>query len=150
MNSPSIPTATPAPMASGSLPLFQHIRASSLTLEQAVAALKTAIEAADVWVLHEIDPQALLRRGGIEIEPARQLLFFHPRYMKRLLDADPAAVLEAPLKFAVLTEGGRLVARWYDPVQSFARYGVGALDELAGELAALCEQIADEALGSAS
>jgi len=128
---------------------FQRSRDSSLAVETVVAALKRAITAADVWVLHEIDPQALLRRGGIEIAPARQLLFFHPRYMKRLLDADPAAGLEAPLKFLILTDGPGVVVRWFDPVASFGRYGNEALRSLGLELSALCEQVADAALADA-
>jgi uncharacterized protein (DUF302 family) len=111
-----------------------------------VTALKAAIESADLWLLHEIDPQALLRRGGIAIGPARQLLFFHPRYMKRLLDAEPAAILEAPLKFALLTDAAGVVVRWYDPVRTFRRYGNVALDALAAELSALCSRIIDSGL----
>jgi uncharacterized protein (DUF302 family) len=129
-----------------SSPNFQRSRNSSTSLETVVAALKSATTAADVWVLHEIDPQALLRRGGIEIAPARQLLFFHPRYMKRLLDADPAAGLEAPLKFLILTDGTGAVVRWFDPVASFGRYDNEALRSLGLELSVLCQQIADAAL----
>ena len=125
---------------------FQHSRLSSLSLDTVVTALRASVEAADLWVLHEIDPQALLRRGGIEVEPARQLLFFHPRFMKRLLDADPAAVLEAPLKFATLTDGQQTLVRWYDPGYSFGRYHNSGLDILGVELAALCHQIVDSAL----
>ena len=126
-------------------PPFQKARKTTASVDAAVVALKSAIIAADVWVLHEIDPQALLHRGGIEIGPARQLLFFHPRFMKRLLDAEPAAGLEAPLKFLVLPEGPDVVVRWYDPLQSFSRYGVPALSALGVELSALCEQIAEAA-----
>ena len=127
---------------------FQQARRLATPLEEVVSALKTAIAAADVWVLHEIDPQALLHRGGIEIAPARQILFFHPRYMKRLLDAEPAAVLEAPLKFAVLSDGAEVIVRWYDPRHSFNRYGDPTLRTLGRDLAQLCDGIAAQALGS--
>ncbi|MBV9459518.1 MAG: DUF302 domain-containing protein, partial [Bradyrhizobium sp.] len=94
------------------------------------------------WVLHEINPQMLLHRGGYEISPARQILFFHPRLMARLLEADAAALLEAPLKFAVIGfPGGRTQLRWLDPRQAFARYGSTALSELGDELAGICEDI---------
>jgi len=93
-----------------------------------VARLHLAIEAADFWVLHETDPQALLLRGGCAIGPARQILFFHPRFMVRLLAADPAALLEAPLKFGVIElSAGNVMLRWADPAAAFARYGNRAL-----------------------
>ncbi|WP_293372843.1 DUF302 domain-containing protein [Phenylobacterium sp.] len=137
-------------MTVSSAPVFQQVRRISEPLEAVVDALKAAIVAADVWVLHEIDPQALLKRGGIDIARARHLLFFHPRYMKRLLDADPAAVLEAPLKFAIVTEDTGLVVRWYDPAAAFDRYGNPDLKVLGAQLSRLCDRIAANALGDAS
>jgi uncharacterized protein (DUF302 family) len=109
--------------------------------------LRAAIVAADLWVLHEIDPQTLLSRGGFSILPARQVLFFHPRYVARMLSADPAALLEAPLKIALLEmpQGGSRL-HWLDPAAAFSRYGNPALTELGKELAALCEKIVAAAL----
>jgi hypothetical protein len=43
---------------------FQRPRICALPLADVVARLRQAIEAADLWVLHEIDPQMLLRQGG--------------------------------------------------------------------------------------
>jgi uncharacterized protein (DUF302 family) len=121
---------------------FQHARSTTLPVEQVVTRLKQAIVAADLWVLHEINPQMLLHRGGYAIGPARQILFFHPRLMSRLLAADSAALLEAPLKFAVIGFGeGRTELRWPDPRQAFARYSSPALAALGEELASLCEGI---------
>jgi uncharacterized protein (DUF302 family) len=89
---------------------FQRVRMSRLPLADAVSRLRDAITANDVWVLHEIDPQMLLRKGGYAIAAARQILFFHPRLMARLLTADVAALIEAPLKFAVTELGNGGVA----------------------------------------
>jgi len=126
---------------------FLRTRATALPFEEVVTRLKAAIEAADLWVLHEIDPQALLRRGGFDIPPARQLLFFHPRYMVRLLSAAPSAVLEAPLKFATLEADQEVVVRWFDPGAAFGRYDSDALKALGVELSTLREAIAAQALG---
>lgn len=104
--------------------------------------LKERIVAADLWVLHEINPQMLLHRGGYDIGPALQILFFHPRLMSRLLTADSAALLEAPLKFALIGfPAGRTELRWLDPRKAFARYGSPALAALGDELAGVCEGI---------
>lgn len=121
---------------------FQQTRSTTLPVEEVVARLKAGIVAADLWVLHEINPQMLLHRGGYDIGPARQILFFHPRLMSRLLAADSAALLEAPLKFAVIGfTGGRTELRWLDPSGAFARYGSPALTALGEELASICDDI---------
>jgi uncharacterized protein (DUF302 family) len=127
---------------------FQRIRNSTFPVEETVTRLKQAIIANSLWVLREINPEMLLARGGYDIGAGRQVLFFHPGLMARLLAADPSALLEAPLKFAIVVLPDRTVTvRWLDPVQSFARYESTALTVLARELSALCDRIADAALG---
>ncbi len=124
---------------------FQHVRIIVQPLPSVVERLRQGIETAGLWVLHEINPQAILERGGHTIAAARQILFFHPDLMVRLLRADPAALLEAPLKFAVMAmPDGTCTVRWLDPAAAFARYNSTALAELGRELAALCEKIAIE------
>jgi uncharacterized protein (DUF302 family) len=126
---------------------FQKSRVTTLALSTLVAHLRDAIEAANLWVLHEIDPQALLKRGGYRIAAARQVLFFHPRYVARLLGADPSALLEVPLKFVMLElPDGTVALRWSDPAALFARYRSSALENLGRELSDLCDQIVDVSL----
>ena len=121
---------------------FQHSRMVSGTVLDIVAQLRKAIEAADLWVLHEIDPQMLLARGGFGIEAARQILFFHPAIMARLLAADSSALLEAPLKFALTDAGdGKVMIRWSDPIATFARYGNEELAQLGHNLTETCDRI---------
>ena len=127
---------------------FQRIRTCALSVPDVATLLLEGIEAADLWILHEIDLQMLLRWGGYAISPAREILFFHPRFMARLLVADPAAFLEVPLKFAILelADGG-VVTRWADPAAAFARYQNPALADLGRELAQICDEIVARALG---
>ncbi len=121
---------------------FQRSEASALPFGDTVAGLRKQIEAAGLWVLHEIDPQAVLQRAGRTIGPARQILFFHPDPMVRLLQADQAALLEAPLKLAVLAlPDGSVAVRWLDPAAAFGRYGNPALAALGQDLAERCERI---------
>jgi uncharacterized protein (DUF302 family) len=121
---------------------FQHTQTTAIPFEAALARVRQAIEAAGLWVLHEIDPQAVLQRGGYEIGPARQILFFHPDLMVRLLQANPAALLEAPLKLAVLRQpDGHTMIRWHDPAAAFGRYGNPILTEMGQNLASRCGQI---------
>ena len=124
-------------------PHGQHLVISALHFEETVARLKRALQDQDLWLIHEIDTRMLLRRGGYDIPATRQLLFFHPRYMARLLSAAPAAIVEAPLKLVVMqtpagadTQAGAVFVRCPDPRAMFGRYdGLAALGE---ELSSLC------------
>jgi uncharacterized protein (DUF302 family) len=130
---------------------FGHVRICALPVATVIERLRHSIEAAGLLVLHEIDPQAILGRAGLKIDAARQLLFFHPRLMARLLRADPAALLEVPLKFAVMAlADGTVSVRWLDPTGAFGRYGNAALAELGRELAGIFEAIAADALGAST
>jgi len=121
---------------------FQHARIVTLPFEEVLTRLRQAIEAVGLWVLHEIDPQKVLQRGVYDIGHARQILFFHPDLMVRLLQANPAALLEAPLKVAVMQQpDGTVTIRWHDPAVAFGRYGNPVLAELGQDLASRCEQI---------
>ncbi len=130
---------------------FQKSQTSVLSVAEIVPRLRAAIEQAGFWVLHEIDPQMLLRRGGFNIGPARQVLFFHPRFVVKMLQADPASLLEAPLKIAMIEQSnGSTVLRWQDPTAAFARYGSAELADTGRELAKLCNLIVEMAIGEVS
>jgi uncharacterized protein (DUF302 family) len=126
---------------------FQHLRIVDLSFDDVLARLRKAIQNEDIMVLHEVDAQAILGKSNYKIGPARQILFFHPRIMARLLHGDTSALLEAPLKFSVIGSGDKVFVRWQDPAPNFARYGSETLTELGNELSAVCKRIADAALG---
>ena len=46
-------------------------------------------------------------RAGLRIPPFRQVMAFHTRYMRTILERDPAAAVEAPLKVVVRQDGRR-------------------------------------------
>jgi|SRR5690348_240039 hypothetical protein len=121
---------------------FQRSSMHALPFGDVVTRLEAGIEAADLWVLDEIDPQMLLRKGGYAIGKARQILFFHPKYVARILSTNPAALIEAPLKFVILELAPAQVSlRWFDPVCSFDRYNHPALTSLGSELSGVCLDI---------
>lgn len=128
---------------------FQHLKICNLPFDVILERLREAIRTEDLMVLHEIDPQAILARSNYVIGRARQLFFFHPRLMARLLAADPSAVLEVPLKFSIVAGAQDHVSvRWLDPAASFARYGQSALEHLGHELAEICLRIVSRALNT--
>ena len=112
-----------------------HLKVTSrYGFEETLQRLRQAINDADLWVIHEIDPQALLRRGGFAVTSLRQLLWFHPRFMARLLHADPGAVPEVPLKLVVSAESNGVAVRALNPVLVFSPYT---------ELAAMADELLD-------
>jgi uncharacterized protein (DUF302 family) len=95
-------------------------------------AAREAIFNSGFLLLHEINPQAILGSQGIVTGKIRQLLFFHPAYMKQLLDSAPAAVIEVPLKL-VLQEvaDGETMLSYFDPALHLQGYaGLEALQEV--------------------
>jgi uncharacterized protein (DUF302 family) len=143
-------SVTYAPAGSRALD-FQRVATTTMTFEEVLPRLRAGIEEAGLWLLHEVNPQELLMRGGFNIRPARQLLFFHPRFMARILHHDPSALLEAPLKVAVI-EGptGRTMIRWFDPAAAFGRYANNDLTELGEELAEMCRFVVQHAVPDAT
>ena len=114
----------------------QKVVTSVLGFEATLERLKLALAEQDLWVIHEINPQMLLERGGYSILPARQLLFFHPRYAARLLAGDLNAIAEIPLKLIILQmPDGSVTVRHNDVIVLFERYP--KLAALAGELAGI-------------
>ncbi len=90
--------------------------------------------------------QKVLARGGYAIQEGRQILFFHPRLLARMLEIDPAALLEAPIKFAVMQMGkGETTIRWIDPAAAFARYGNPKIAKLGLDLSKTCHALAEAA-----
>ncbi|GAA0707640.1 DUF302 domain-containing protein [Dokdonella soli] len=138
------PSATIRYATPSTQPGFQREAVSALSFDDTLAQLKQRLAAEDLWLIHEIDPQKLLQRAGHEMGPARQLLFFHPRYMLRLLATDPAALIEAPLKLALLeSPDGTVRLRWFDPLASLDRYGHPDLRTLAREFHTLYARLLD-------
>jgi uncharacterized protein (DUF302 family) len=126
--------------APASSPPFHSVVVSVLDFEATVSRLKQAITDMDLWLISEVNPQMLLERGGYAIRPARQLFFFHPRYLVRLLSADPAAVVEIPLKLVVLQmPDGSVSVRHHQVKEVLSRYR--GTSELAAELAEISSKL---------
>ena len=125
-------------------PAFQHALATPLSFDGALKVIRAVLAERDLWIIHEIDPQMLLARGGYRIERTRQILFFHPRYMVRLLGADPSALVEAPLKIVIVESAGAVTLRWSLPETLFEKYENEQLTQLGRELAAVYATIGAE------
>lgn len=121
---------------------------SSIVLEQpfdtVLSNAREAIFNHGFLLLHEINPQAILATQQIITGPIRQLLFFHPVYMKQLLDHDPTAVIEVPLKLVLrATDRGDTMLTYHHPALQLQGYaGLEALGKvLQAKMEAIVEQL---------
>jgi uncharacterized protein (DUF302 family) len=115
-----LPVAYAEPLAP--LP-SKGFQVSAFPFEETLERLRTALREEDLWLIHEIDPQMIVKRGGYLIGPTRQLLFFHPRFMVQLLHGNPHALVEVPMKVAI-TEwpDGRVSVRHPEIESALAAY----------------------------
>ncbi len=113
---------------------------SRFGFDETIARLTAAIAQEQFLLVHTINTQQILQAHGINVRPVKQLLYFRPDYMERVLKANPAAVIEAPLKFVVAENSAGLVAvRYISPVYLFERYE--GLVELGDTLKPIVERI---------
>lgn len=52
-------------------------------------------------LLHEIDTKTIVAKHGVQISSLKQLLFFHPTYIKLILSQDHLAINEIPIKIVI-------------------------------------------------
>ncbi|RWA73551.1 DUF302 domain-containing protein [Mesorhizobium sp.] len=121
---------------------FQRAITIPLDFDATLETIRAILAELDLWIIHEIDPQMLVARAGYSIARTRQILYFHPRYMIRLLGADPSALPEVPLKIVVLEAKDRVRVSWPIPEALFERYGNADLMGLAREFASIYAAIA--------
>ena len=53
--------------------------------ETVYTQLKENILAEGFLILHEIDTQSIVSKHGIIIKPLKQILFFHPNYIQKIV-----------------------------------------------------------------
>ncbi len=121
-------------------PDFLVTTPSAHGFDDTVEYLKAAIEKENLMVVHEINAQQMLRMVGLRTGGMKQILFFHPRYMKQIVEANPNGTIEPPLKIAVMERpDGKVMVRYVNPSYQFGRYE--NLDEIGKELKQLVERI---------
>ncbi|MBK9089045.1 MAG: DUF302 domain-containing protein [Holophagales bacterium] len=109
--------------------------ASTLSFDEAVAAVRAALAAEGFGVLTEIDVQATLKKKlDVDREPYLILGACHPPSAHRALTAAPEVGVLLPCNVTVSVEGGTTVLRAMDPSAV-----MGLVD--APELASVGEEI---------
>lgn len=127
------------------LPESQVMVPSAYDFSDTVELLTAAIEEQNMMVLKTIDAQKMLKMVNKQVGGMKQLLFFHPRYMKRIIEINPQGTIEPPFKIAVMERSdGKVMVKYIKPSSLLGKYA--GLAELGVELDGIVEQIATSVL----
>jgi uncharacterized protein (DUF302 family) len=89
---------------------------SKYNFGETVDILQGAIEEQNLMVIHVIDGQRMLRMAGKETGGMKQIFYFHPKYMKRVMEANKDAMIQIPLKLIVMEmPNGKTAVRYFMP-----------------------------------
>lgn len=83
----------------------------------------------------------MLRLVGLRTDGMRQILFFHPRFMKQFVETNRNGGIVPPLKILVMERpDAAVMVRYHDPADLFRPYE--GLDAVASELRTVVQRIA--------
>nr|WP_288935722.1 DUF302 domain-containing protein [uncultured Allomuricauda sp.] len=109
---------------------------------QVYDTLKKRIVEHGFLLLHEIDTQAIVAKHGVSIPQLRQLLFFEPKYIAQIMENDPLAINDIPLKLVLQEIDAQTTQLSFkNPVGSLQDYGLKP--EMAEELLERVKRIVD-------
>ncbi len=109
------------------------------SFDKTVTKLKKAITASKMVIVKQVPYTKMIAMVGVKAEKTVGLEIFHPRYGKVIYSNDKDAMLEAPMRFLVRDEGGKVSIRYYQPSTVLAGYN--GLSKLGAELDAVFEKI---------
>lgn len=123
-------------------PQFQVTVPSKYDFNDTVDLLKTAIEEQNLMVITELDIQQMLRLVGVQRKGMKKVYFFHPSFMKRIMEANKHATAEPPLKIDIMeAPNGKVMVRYINPSYIFGPYE--GLEEISKELETSLRQIVE-------
>lgn len=116
-----------------------------------LADLRDAVRVEEMGLVTEAGPTETAASRGETIPGNRVIGVFRNDFAVTIIRANPAAMIEAPVRFMVMEEpDGTATLAWKTPTAVFAPYmeaGGEALQETAAELDAIFETIAERAAG---
>jgi uncharacterized protein (DUF302 family) len=119
------------------------VRMSKYSFSETVDILKGAIEEQNLMVIHVIDGQKMLRMAGKEVKGMKQVFYFHPKYMRKVMEANKEAGIQIPFKFIIMEKpNGKVVVRYFMPSTLLNTYK--GEEAIAKELDGLVSKIVNE------
>ena len=119
------------------------ITVSKYSFNETVDLLQGAIEEQNLMVLLTVDAQKMLRMAGKKVKGMKQIFYFHPQYMRRVMEANKYATIQIPLKFIVMERpDGKTILRYFMPSKLLGSYK--GVEPIARELDELVNNIIKE------
>ncbi|MDO4695047.1 MAG: DUF302 domain-containing protein [Eikenella sp.] len=91
-----------------------HTVGSRYGFDDTVSRLQNAFQIKGMTVFAVIDHQAAARENGLEMQPAKVIVFGTPKAGTPLMVKDPAFALQLPLRVLVTENGGRVEVVYND------------------------------------
>jgi uncharacterized protein (DUF302 family) len=110
-------------------------KVSHRSVSHTVARLTELIEAKDLKLFSVIDQRAEALEVGLELRDTTLVIFGSPLQGTPVMDAEPLAALDLPLKVLVWDDKGTTRVTYYSPDSIATRFGLGS--GIAGNFAGL-------------
>ena len=115
---------------------------SKYSFSETVDMVKNSIENQNLMVISEIDGQKMMRMAGKQTKGMQQIFFMHPKYMRKVIEANKMAGIQIPLKLIVMENDNGVMIRYFLPSTILKQYK--GTEEVAGELDGLIANIIAE------
>ena len=118
-------------------------RRSGYSVEESVRRLEGLLESKAIKLFASVDHSGEAERAGLAMRPTKLLIFGNPAAGTPVMQAEPSAALDLPLKILVWEDQeGAVWLSWNDPEYLAERHGIpaelvknlGAAAALAGSL----------------
>ena len=123
------------------------IRRSAHDVASTVELLTAALDRLGVTVFATIDHAAGARQAGLALDDEVLLVFGSPAVGTELMQADPRAGLDLPLRMLIWSQAGTTNIAFRDPRGMADDHDLAAHVEVLGNLGGLLERLAAEVAG---
>lgn len=100
--------------AGGEQAPVSHALDSRYGFDDTVARLQSAFQSKGMTIFAVIDHQAAARQNGLDMQPAKVIVFGTPKAGTPLMVKDPAFALQLPLRVLVTEQGGKVAVVYND------------------------------------
>ena len=124
------------------------IKPSTRSVRDSIDALALAVEAAGAKVVARVDHQAAALAAGLDMPASEVLIFGNPKLGTPLMQANPHAGLDLPLKILAYADKAGKV--WIVTTRASAlkaRHGITGRDEVIGAMTAALDKLTAAAAG---
>ncbi len=123
----------------GNQPIMQE---SSKSFADAVSGIKGVITDSGMSIIFEANHQNMIAMVGGSTTPSLTIGFARPQLGKTLLDAEPLASMEMPMRIAIRElSDGKVFLIHYQPSSLFANYNNPKLDKLGKKMDQMINKI---------